>query len=57
MNVGHVRIYVTAYQISWIIFTLDLVLSYTAKLFVFGLVQIVLRWWLIFYNFAINDNL
>ena len=56
INIGQVRIYVTPYQISRIIFTLDLVLSYT-DLFVFGLVQIVLHWSLICYNFAINDNL
>ena len=39
---GFVRMYVTHYRIFWIIFTSDLVLSYTDKLLVFRSVQIVL---------------
>ena len=39
---GLVRIYVTPYFIFWIIFTSDLVISYTDKLLVFRWVQIVL---------------
>ena len=42
INLGLVRMYVTPYRISWIIFTSDLVISYTDKLLVFRLVQIVL---------------
>ena len=37
-----VRMYVTRYRISWILFTLDLVLSYTDKLLVFRCVQFLL---------------
>ena len=42
INFGLVRMYVTPYRISWIIFTSDLVISYTDKLLVFRWVQIVL---------------
>ena len=42
INFGLVRMYVTPYRIFWIIFTSDLVISYTDKLLVFRLVQIVL---------------
>ena len=42
INVGHVSMYVTPYHIFWIIFTSDLVISYTDKLLVFRWVQIVL---------------
>ena len=42
INFGVVRMYVTPYRISWIIFTSDLVISYTDKLLVFRLVQNVL---------------
>ena len=39
---GLVRMYVTPYRFSWTIFILGLALSYTDKLLVFRLVQIVL---------------
>ena len=42
INFGLVRKHVTHYRIFWIIFTSDLVISYTDKLLVFRLVQIVL---------------
>ena len=42
INFGHVRMYVTSFRIFWIIFTSDLVISYTDKLLVFRWVQIVL---------------
>ena len=42
INVGLVRMYVMPYRISWIIFTSDLVISYTDKLLVFRWVQILL---------------
>ena len=42
INFGLVKMYVTLYPISWIIFTLDLVLNHTNKLLVFRWVQIVL---------------
>ena len=32
INFGHIRMYVTLYRISWIIFTLDSVLNYTKKI-------------------------
>ena len=35
IDFGFVRMYVTPYRIVWIIFTSDLVLSYTEKLLVF----------------------
>ena len=35
IHFGLVRMYVTPYRIFWIIFTSDLVISYTDKLFVF----------------------
>ena len=38
---GLVRMYATPYRFSWTIFILDLALSYTDKLLVFRLVQIV----------------
>ena len=41
INVGLVRTYVTPYRISWMIFTSDLVISYTDKLLVFRWVQIM----------------
>ena len=43
INVGLVRMYVTPYRFSWIIFILGLALSYTDKLLVFRWVQIVLH--------------
>ena len=43
INFGLVRMYVTPYRISRIIFTSDLVISYTDKLLVFRWVQIVLH--------------
>ena len=42
INFGIVRMYVTPYRISWMIFTYDLVIGYTDKLLVFRWVQIVL---------------
>ena len=42
INIGLVRMYVTPYRISWIIFTLDLVIGYIDNLLVFRWVQIVL---------------
>ena len=41
INFDLVRIYVTPYRISWVIFTSDLVISYTDKLLVLRWVQIV----------------
>ena len=41
-NFGLVRMYVTPYRISWIIFTSYLVISYTDKSLVFRWEQIVL---------------
>ena len=41
-HLGLVRMYVTPYRFSWIIFILDLALSYTDKFLVFRWVQIVL---------------
>ena len=41
INFGVVRMYVTPYRISWIIFTSDLVKMYTDKLLVFRWVLIV----------------
>ena len=42
INWGLVRMYVMPYRIFWIIFTSDLVISYTYKLLVFQWEQIVL---------------
>ena len=42
INFGLVRMSVTPYRICWRIFTSDLVISYTDKLFEFRWVQIVL---------------
>ena len=42
INDGLVRMYVTPFRIFWIIFTSDLVISYSDKLLVFRWVQIVL---------------
>ena len=42
INVGLVRMYVTPYRMFLIIFTADLVISYTDKLLVFRWLQIVL---------------
>ena len=42
INFGLVRMYVTPYRISWIIFTPDLVISYTDKWLIFRWVQTVL---------------
>ena len=42
INFGLVRMYVTPYRISWIIFTSELVISYADKLLVFRWIQIVL---------------
>ena len=42
LHFGLVRMYVTHYRIFWIIFTSNLVISYTDKLMVFRWVQIVL---------------
>ena len=47
INVGLVKMYVTPYRISWIIFTLDLVISFTDKLLVFRWVQIVLLYYFV----------
>ena len=40
IHFGLVRMYVTPYLIFWIIFTSDLVISYTDKLLVFQWVQL-----------------
>ena len=42
INFGLVRMYVTPYRTFWIIFTSNLVISYTDRLLVFRWVQIVL---------------
>ena len=42
INFGLARMYMTPYRIFWIIFTSELVISYTDKLLVFRWVQIVL---------------
>ena len=42
IHFGLVRMYVTHYRIFWIIFTSDLVISYTDNLLVFRWVQIVI---------------
>ena len=52
---GLVRMYVKPYRIFWKIFTSDLVISYTDKLLVFQLVQIVLLLQPICFYFAIKQ--
>ena len=42
IHFGLVRMYVTPYRISWIIFTSELVIKYTDKLLVFRWIQIAL---------------
>ena len=42
INFCLIKMYMTPYRISWIIFTLDLVISYTDKLLVFRWIQIML---------------
>ena len=55
INFGFVRMYVAPYRIFWIIFTSDLVISYTDKLLVFQLVQIVLHLKPICFYFAMKE--
>ena len=43
INFGLVRMRVSPYRMFWIIFSFDLVLSYTEKVMVFRWVQILLR--------------
>ena len=49
---GLVKMYLTLYRISWIIFSLYLVLKYANKLLVFRWVQIVLLLYPICFYFA-----
>ena len=56
INFGLVRMYVTPYRISGIIFTLDLVTSYTEKLVVFRWIQIVLLLYPICFYFATKES-
>ena len=55
INFGFVRMYMTPYRISWIIFTSDLILSDTDKLLVFRLVQILLLLKTICFYVAMED--
>ena len=55
IHFGFVRMYVAHYRIFWIIFTSDLVISYTDKLLVFRWVQVVLLLYPICFYFVMKE--